>query len=220
MRAADGKYYKTDVATAEQMFRVIQSIPSPKAEPFKMWMAKVAAERIDQMQDPELSIQQALADYRRLGYTEKWIARRLKSIDIRKDLTDEWKARGVEDEREYAKLTNTIYKAWAGMTAGEYKRFKGLRKQNLRDNMTNMELILSMLAEESTREISAATRPDNMIDHHKVAASGGSVARNARIEIEQKTGRKVVSPLNASDAGALDVDTGDMLPPPTFPTSK
>ena len=220
LRAADGKYYKTDVATAEQMFRVIQSIPSPKAEPFKMWMAKVAAERIDQMQDPELSIQQALADYRRLGYTEKWIARRLKSIDIRKDLTDEWKARGVEDEREYAKLTNTIYKAWAGMTAGEYRRFKGLRKQNLRDNMTNMELILSMLAEESTREISAATRPDNMIDHHKVAASGGSVARNARIEIEQKTGRKVISPLNASDARALDVDTGDMLPPPTFPTSK
>ena len=220
LQAADGKYYKTDVATAEQMFRVIQSIPSPKAEPFKMWMAKVAAERIDQMQDPELSIQQALADYRRLGYTEKWIARRLKSIDIRKDLTDEWKARGVEDEREYAKLTNTIYKAWAGMTAGEYKRFKGLRKQNLRDNMTNMELILSMLAEESTREISAATRPDNMIDHHKVAASGGGVARNARLEIEQKTGRKVISPLNASDAGALDVDAGDMLPPPTFPTSK
>ena len=220
LRAADGKMRMTDVATAEQMFRVIQSIPSPKAEPFKMWMAKVAAERIDQMQDPERSIQQALADYRRLGYTEKWIARRLKSIDIRKDLTDEWKARGVEDEREYAKLTNTSYKAWAGMTAGEYKRFKGLRKQNLRDNMTNMELILSMLAEESTREISAATRPDNMIDHHKVAASGGSVARNARIEIEQKTGRKVISPLNASDAGALDVDTGDMLPPPTFPTSK
>ena len=220
LRAADGKMRMTDVATAEQMFRVIQSIPSPKAEPFKMWMAKVAAERIDQMQDPELSIQQALADYRRLGYTEKWIARRLKSIDIRKDLTDEWKARGVEDEREYAKLTNTIYKAWAGMTAGEYKRFKGLRKQNLRDNMTNMELILSMLAEESTREISAATRPNNMIDHHKVAASGGGVARNARIEIEQKTGRKVISPLNASDTGALDVETGDILPPPTFPTSK
>ena len=214
LQAADGKYYKTDVATAEQMFRIIQSIPSPKAEPFKMWMAKVAAERIGQMQDPELSIQQALADYRRLGYTEKWIARRLKSIDIRKDLTDEWKARGVEDEREYAKLTNTIYKAWAGMTAGEYKRFKGLRKQNLRDNMTNMELILSMLAEESTREISAATRPNNMIDHHKVAASGGSVARNARIEIEQKTGRKVISPLNASDVGALDVDSDGMLPPP------
>ncbi len=190
LKAADGKFYKTDVADQEQLFRLIQSIPSPKAEPFKMWMAKVAAERLDQIQDPELSIQQALADYRRLGYSERWIARRLKSIDIRKDLTDEWKARGVEDEREYASLTNTIYKTWSGMTAGEYKRFKGLRKQNLRDNMTNMELILSMLAEESTRQISAATRPDNMIEHHKVATSGGGVARNARIEIEQKRGAR------------------------------
>ena len=214
LRAEDGKMRMTDVADQEQLFRLIQSIPSPKAEPFKMWMAKVAAERLDQIQDPELSIQQALADYRRLGYSERWIARRLKSIDIRKDLTDEWKARGIEDEREYASLTNTIYKTWAGMTAGEYKRFKGLRKQNLRDNMTNMELILSMLAEESTRQISAATRPDNMIEHHKVATSGGGVARNARIEIEQKTGRKVISPLNASDIGALDVDADDMLPPP------
>ena len=214
MRAADGKMRMTDVATAEQMFRVIQSIPSPKAEPFKAWMAKVAAERLDQIQDPELSIQQALADYKRLGYADKWIARRLKSIDIRKDLTDEWKARGVEDEREYANLTNTIYKAWAGMTAGEYKRFKGLRKQNLRDNMTNMELILSMLAEESTREISASTKPQNMVEHHRVAASGGGVARNARLEIEQKSGRKVISPLNASDTGALDVESDGFLPPP------
>ena len=214
LRAEDGKMRMTDVADQEQLFRLIQSIPSPKAEPFKMWMAKVAAERLDQIQDPELSIQQALVDYRRLGYSERWIARRLKSIDIRKDLTDEWKARGIEDEREYASLTNTIYKTWSGMTAGEYKRFKGLRKQNLRDNMTNMELILSMLAEESTRQISAATRPDNMIEHHKVATSGGGVARNARIEIEQKTGRKVISPLNASDIGALDVDSDDMLPPP------
>lgn len=214
IRAADGKMRMTDVATAEQMFRVIQSIPSPKAEPFKAWMAKVAAERLDQIQDPELSIQQALADYKRLGYTDKWIARRLKSIDIRKDLTDEWKARGVEDEREYANLTNTIYKAWAGMTAGEYKRFKGLRKQNLRDNMTNMELILSMLAEESTREISASTKPQNMVEHHRVAASGGGVARNARLEIEQKSGRKVISPLNASDTGALDVESDGFLPPP------
>lgn len=214
MRAADGKMRMTDVATAEQMFRVIQSIPSPKAEPFKAWMAKVAAERLDQIQDPELSIQQALADYKRLGYTDKWIARRLKSIDIRKDLTDEWKARGVEDEREYANLTNTIYKAWAGMTAGEYKRFKGLRKQNLRDNMTNMELILSMLAEESTREISASTKPQNMVEHHRVAASGGGIARNARLEIEQKSGRKVISPLNASDTGALDVESDGFLPPP------
>ncbi len=214
LRAEDGKMRLTDVADQEQLFRLIQSIPSPKAEPFKVWMAKIASERLDQIQDPELSIQQALADYRRLGYSEKWIAQRLKSIDVRKDLTDEWKARGVEDEREYAKLTNTIYKAWAGMTAGEYKRFKGLKKQNLRYNMTNMELILSMLAEESTREISAATLPRNMMEHHRVAASGGGVAKNARLEIERKTGRKVVSPLNASDTGALDVDSGDMLPPP------
>ena len=216
LRAEDGKMRMTDVADQEQLFRLIQSIPSPKAEPFKMWMAKVAAERLDQIQDPELSIQQAVVDYRRLGYSERWIARRLKSIDIRKDLTDEWKARGIEDEREYASLTNTIYKTWAGMTAGEYKRFKGLRKQNLRDNMTNMELILSMLAEESTREISASTLPRNMVEHHKVAASGGSVAKNARLEIERKTGHKVISPLNASDTGALDVDGGDVyqLPPP------
>ncbi len=134
LRAEDGKMRMTDVADQEQLFRLIQSIPSPKADPFKMWMAKVATERLDQIQDPELSIQQALADYRRLGYSERWISRRLKSIDIRKDLTDEWRARGVEDEREYASLTNTIYKTWSGMTAGEYKRFKGLRKQNLRDN--------------------------------------------------------------------------------------
>ena len=214
LRAEDGRMRLTDVADQEQLFRLIQSVPSPKAEPFKMWMAKVAAERLDQIQDPELSIQQALADYRRLGYSEKWIARRLKSIEIRKDLTDEWKARGVEDEREYASLTNTIYRTWAGMTAGEYKRFKGLKKQNLRDNMTNIELILSMLAEESTREISAATLPRNMMEHHKVAASGGCVAKNARVEIERKTGRKVISPLNASDAGALDVEGGERLPPP------
>ena len=214
LRAADGKMRMTDVATPEQLFRLIQSIPSPKAEPFKVWMAKVAAERLDQFQDPELSIQQAMVDYRRLGYSEKWIARRIKSIEIRKDLTDEWKARGVEDEREYAKLTNTIYKTWSGMTAGEYKRFKGLKKQNLRDNMTNMELILSMLAEESTREISASTLPRNMIEHHKVAASGGSIAKNARMEIERKTGRKVISPLNASNTDALDVEGDEMLPSP------
>ena len=216
LMAADGKMRKTDVADQEQLFRLIQSIPSPKAEPFKLWMARVASERLDQFQDPELSIQQALADYRRLGYSEKWIARRIKSIEIRKDLTDEWKARGLNDESDYAKLTNTIYKTWAGMTAGEYKRFKGLKKQNLRDNMTNMELILSMLAEESTREISASTLPRNMVEHHKVAASGGGVAKNARLEIERKTGRKVISPLNASDTGALDVEGSDVyqLPPP------
>ena len=212
MTAADGKKRLTDVATAEELFRVIQSIPSPKAEPFKLWMAQVAAERINQLQDPERSIQQALADYRRLGYSEKWIAQRLKSIEIRKDLTDEWKARGVSDERDYANLTNTIYKAWSGMTAGEYKRYKGLKKQNLRDNMTNMELILSMLAEESTREISAATQPNTMVEHHQVAASGGGVAKTARLELERKTGHKVISPLNTSDAAALTIDPPLPLP--------
>ena len=215
MRAADGKMRMTDVATAEQMFRVIQSIPSPKAEPFKIWMAQVAAQRLDQLQDPELSIEQALTDYRRLGYSEKWISQRLKSIEIRKDLTDEWKARGLEDERDFASLTNTIYRTWAGMTAGEYKRFKGLEKQNLRDNMTNMELILSMLAEESTRQISASSRPRTMPEHHQVAASGGGVAKNARMEIERKTGRKVISPLNASDTAALDIEADGALPPPS-----
>ena len=214
LRAADGKMRLTDVADQEQMFRIIQSIPSPKAEPFKLWMAHVAAERIDQIQDPELSIQQALADYKRLGYSDKWIAQRLKSIEMRKDLTDEWKARGIEDEHEFANLTNTIYKTWSDMTAGEYKRFKGLKKQNLRDNMTNLELILSMLAEESTRQISASTKPRTMSEHHKVAASGGGVARNARLEIEQKTGHKVISPLNASNASALDINNPEALPPP------
>jgi hypothetical protein len=217
LRAEDGKMRLTDVADQEQMFRIIQSIPSPKAEPFKLWMAHVAAERIDQIQDPELSIQQALADYKRLGYSDKWITQRLKSIEIRKDLTDEWKARGIEDEHEFANLTNTIYKAWSDMTAGEYKHFKGLKKQNLRDNMTNLELILSMLAEESTRQISASTQPRTMPEHHKVAASGGGVARNARLEIEQKTGHKVISPLNASDASALDINNPDTLPPPENP---
>ena len=212
LKAADGKSYKTDVATAEQIFRLIQSIPSRKAEPFKIWMAKVAAERLNQLQDPERSIQQALADYRRLGYSEKWITRRLKSIDIRKGLTDEWKERGLADEKQYALLTNIIYKAWAGMTAGQYKAFKGLRKQNLRDNMTDMELILSMLAEESTREISSATKPRTLFEHGKVAVSGGNVAKKARLELEKKTGRKVVSPLNAADAGALDVDSTGALP--------
>ncbi|MBR4252752.1 MAG: Bro-N domain-containing protein [Kiritimatiellae bacterium] len=211
LRAADGKMRMTDVATAEQMFRVIQSVPSPRAEPIKAWMAQVAAERLDQLQDPERSIHQALADYRRLGYSEKWISRRLKSIDIRRDLTDEWKARGLEDERDYASLTNTIYKTWAGMTAREYKQFKGLKKENLRDNMTNMELILSMLAEESTREISSATKPRTMAEHHHVAAGGGGVAKTARMEIERKTGRKVISPDNATNIRALDADSTDLL---------
>lgn len=211
--AADGKYYKTDVADAEQMFRLIQSIPSPKAEPFKLWMAKVAAERVAQLQDPELSIQQALEDYRRLGYTEKWITRRLKSIEIRKELTDEWKKRGIEEEQKFALLTNIIYKAWSGMSAGEYRRLKGLKKENLRDNMTNMELILSMLAEESTKEISEATKPETMSGHIGAAKSGGNVAKTARKALESKLGRSVISPHNATDAIGLDVDETGLLPP-------
>lgn len=154
LQAADGKMRKTDMADTEQLFRLIQSIPSPKAEPFKQWMAQVAAQRLEQMQDPELGIQQALADYKRLGYSDNWINQRLKSIEIRKDLTDEWKRRGLEEGVQFATLTDIIYHTWAGMTAREYKKFKGLKKENLRDNMTNRELVLNMLAELSTKDIS------------------------------------------------------------------
>ena len=159
LQAADGKMRKTDVADTEQLFRLIQSIPSPKAEPFKQWMAQVAALRLDQMQDPELGIQQALADYKRLGYSDNWINQRLKSIEIRKDLTDEWKRRGLEEGVQFATLTDIIYHTWAGMTAREYKKFKGLKKENLRDNMTNRELVMNMLAELSTKEISESQNP-------------------------------------------------------------
>lgn len=212
LHSVDGKMRLTDVATAEQIFRLIQAVPSPKAEPLKMWMAHVAAERLDQMQDPELSIQQALADYKRLGYTDKWISRRLKSIEVRKELTDEWKKRGLTDEQDYAMLTNIIYKAWSGMGARQYKQFKGLKKENLRDNMTNMELILSMLAEESTRQISEATKPSDMQEHKNVAKSGGTVAKTARQALESKIGRSVLSSLNSNDARLLDVEEQGMLP--------
>lgn len=197
MQAADGKKYLTDVANTEQLFRLIQSVPSPKAEPFKLWIAQVAKERLDQMQDPELSIEQAMADYKRLGYSDNWINQRLKSIEIRKDLTDEWKKRGLEEGLHFATLTDIIYKSWSDMTSMEYKRFKGLRKENLRDNMTNKELVLNMLAELSTKEISEASEPDTFIEHINVAQQGGEVARNARLELEAKTGKSVISPLNA-----------------------
>ena len=197
MQAADGKKYLTDVANTEQLFRLIQSIPSPKAEPFKQWMAQVATERLNQMQDPELSINQALVDYKRLGYSDNWINQRLKSIEIRKDLTDEWKKRGLEEGLHFATLTDIIYKSWSDMTSKEYKRFKGLRKENLRDNMTNKELVLNMLAELSTKEISEASEPDTFSEHINVAQQGGEVARNARLELEAKTGKSVISPLNA-----------------------
>lgn len=209
MRAADGKMRLTDCATTEQLFRLIQSIPSPKAEPFKIWMAQVAAERLDQMQDPELSIEQAMTDYKRLGYSDNWINQRLKSIEIRKDLTDEWKRRGLEEGVHFAALTDIIYQAWADKTAKEYKKFKGLKKENLRDNMTNKELVLNMLAELSTKEISEATDPDSFDEHKDVARQGGEVARNARLELEAKTGKKVVTPLNAKDGILLKGDELD-----------
>ena len=199
MLSSDGKYYKTDVATTQQLFRLIQSIPSPKAEPFKLWMAQVAKERLDQMQDPELSIKQAMEDYKRLGYSDNWINQRLKSIEIRKELTDEWKRRGLQEGVQFATLTDIIYQSWADKTAKEYKQFKGLKKENLRDNMTNKELVLNMLAELSTKEISEATQPETFDDHKDVAKRGGNIAREARLKLEEETGKPVISPLSSKD---------------------
>ena len=199
MLSSDGKYYKTDVATTQQLFRLIQSIPSPKAEPFKLWMAQVAKERLDQMQDPELSIEQAMTDYKRLGYSDNWINQRLKSIEIRKELTDEWKRRGLQEGVQFATLTDIIYQSWADKTAKEYKQFKGLKKENLRDNMTNKELVLNMLAELSTKEISESTNPSTFGEHKDVARRGGNIAREARLRLEEETGKPVISPLNAKD---------------------
>ena len=195
--AADGKKYLTDVADSEQLLRLIQSIPSKKAEPFKLWLARVGSERLDQLQDPELSIQQALRDYKRLGYSDNWINQRLKSIEIRKDLTDQWDQHGVKDSLEYATLTDIIYQAWAGKSAKEYKKFKGLKKENLRDNMTNEELVLNMLAELSTTSITRCENPATLKENMDVAARGGKVARVAREELEAQTGKKVVSALSA-----------------------
>ena len=197
MTAADGKMRLTDVADTEQLLRIIQSIPSPKAEPFKQWMAHVASERLDQMQDPELSIEQAMMDYKRLGYSDNWINQRLKSIEIRKDLTDQWKLHNVEEGVQYATLTDIIYQQWAGKSAKEYKQFKGLKKENLRDNMTNEELVLNMLAELSTTSITKAKNPQTLGENMQCAADGGDVARVAREQLEQKTGREVVTPLSA-----------------------
>ena len=197
MKAADGKMRLTDVADTEQLLRIIQSIPSPKAEPFKQWMAHVASERLAQMQDPELSIEQAMMDYKRLGYSDNWINQRLKSIEIRKDLTDQWKLHNVEEGVQYATLTDIIYQQWAGKSAKEYKQFKGLKKENLRDNMTNEELVLNMLAELSTTSITKAKNPQTLGENMQCAADGGDVARVAREQLEQKTGREVVTPLSA-----------------------
>lgn len=197
MLAKDGKMRMTDVADTEQLFRLIQSIPSPKAEPFKLWLAKVAAERLDEMQDPELSIDRALENYMNLGYSENWINQRLKSIEIRKELTDEWKKRGLKEGQQFATLTDIITKAWSNKTTKEYKILKGLKKENLRDNMTNTELILNMLAEASTKDISTATNPKTFEDSKNVAKQGGNVAKVALKELEAKTGKKVVTSLNA-----------------------
>jgi hypothetical protein len=198
MQSADGKFYLTDVADTKQLFRLIQSIPSPKAEPFKLWLAQVGSERLDEMQDPELSIDRALEQYLQLGYSESWINQRLKSIEIRKELTDEWKKRGLKEGVQFATLTDIISKAWSDKTTKEYKILKGLKKENLRDNMTNTELILNMLAEASTKDISQAVNPKTFDESKKVAKQGGNVAKVAMKELEAKTGKKVVTALNAT----------------------
>ena len=197
MKAPDGKMRLTDVADTEQLFRLIQSIPSPKAEPFKLWLAQIASERLDEIQDPELTIDRALEQYLQLGYSESWINQRLKSIEIRKELTDEWKNRELKEGQQFATLTDIISKSWSGKTTKEYKIIKGLKKENLRDNMTNTELILNMLAEASTKDISQAVNPESFEESKKVAKQGGNVAKVALKELEAKTGKKVVSSLNA-----------------------
>lgn len=195
--STDGKYYKTDVATTEQLFRLIQSIPSPKAEPFKLWMAQVAKERLDEMQDPELTIDRAMREYKALGYSDNWINQRLKSIEIRKDLTDEWKRHGLQEGIHFATLTDIIYQTWAGKTAKEYKQFKGLKKESLRDNMTNTELALNMLAEAATTELSKEKNPQHLEEHEVIAKQGGKAAEAARKQLESDLGHSVISPLNA-----------------------
>ncbi len=200
----DGKNYNTDVADTEQLLRIIQSIPSKKAEPFKMWLAQVGRERIDEIADPELSIDRAVELYRKKGYSEKWINQRIKSIEVRKELTDEWNRSGITESVDYAILTNEITKTWSGKTVAEYKKHKNLKKENLRDNMTNMELVLNMLAEVTTTEISKSENPQGLEESKKVAKRGGSVAGKARKDIEKQTGRKVVSELNAKDIGLIE----------------
>lgn len=199
LRAADGKMRLTDVADTEQLFRLIQSVPSPKAEPFKLWMAQVASTRLDQMQDPEQSIEQAVADYRRLGYSEAWINQRIKSIEVRKELTDEWKRTGVKEGIEFASLTDIITREWSGFSTKQYKQFKGLKKENLRDNMTNLEMAFNILAEASATELSKQCEPNGFHEQKKVAKDGGSVAKAARQQLENKLGHTVISPRKAKD---------------------
>jgi hypothetical protein len=197
MQSADGKFYLTDVADTEQLFRLIQSIPSPKAEPFKQWLAKVGYERIEESQDPEKTIDRAMEDYLKLGYSKEWINQRLKSIEVRKELTDEWEKRGVKQGQDFATLTDIITQAWSGNTVKQYKKIKGLKKENLRDNMTNLELVLNMLAEATTTEISKENNPKTFAKNAAVARKGGEIAGNTRKQIEAQTGKKIVTSQNA-----------------------
>ena len=211
MEATDGKMRMTDVADTEQLLRLIQSIPSPKAEPFKLWLAKVGYERIEETEDPEKAFDRAMETYLRKGYSKNWINQRLKSIEVRKDLTDEWDLRGVKKGLEYAILTNEIIEAWAGLTTKEYKNLKDLKKENLRDNMTNLELVLSMLAEATTTEISKEKKPKTFLENKKIAKQGGTIAGNTRKEIEEKIGKNVISPLNAKELGEKSKDENKEL---------
>lgn len=197
LQSTDGKFYKTDVADTEQLFRLIQSIPSPKAEPFKLWIARVARERIDEIEDPEIGIDRLMETYLKKGYSKEWINQRLKSIEVRKELTDEWDERGVKKGQEYAILTDEITKAWSGLSVKEYKKHKDLKKENLRDNMTNLELVLNMLAEATTTEISKEKKPKTFAQNKTIAKQGGTIAGNTRKEIEEKTGKKVISKISA-----------------------
>ena len=205
LRAADGKMRETDVLSTKNVLRLVQSIPSPKAEPFKLWLAQVGAERLDEIADPEKAILRGADFYRAKGYTKNWINQRLQTIEMRKELTDEWKTRGVEKEKDYAILTNEMTKAWSGLSVKDYKKLKGIKKENLRDNMTNIELVLNMLAEVTTTAISKSKEPETFSENLSVAKEGGSVAKNARTDIEKRIGKSVISPLNATDKPALEI---------------
>lgn len=206
MKASDGKMRLTDCASTEQLLRIIQSVPSKRAEPFKLWLARVGAERLEEMADPEKALDRGMEYYRRKGYTEGWIKERLQSKNIRDELTDEWKRSGIEDSKDFAALTNILTKSWSGKTVQEYKKYKNLHKENLRDNMTNLELTLNQLAEVSATAISKAKNPNGMKESRQVAVDGGTIARNARLDLEKQLGQSVISPLNASDPPSLEID--------------
>lgn len=212
MQAADGKYYKTDALNTKDLLRLIQSIPSPKAEPFKVWLAQVGSERLDEIADPEKAIQRGAAYYREKGYSDEWINQRLRTIEIRKKLTDEWSARGVETDLEYAMLTNELTKAWSGLSVKEYKALKGLKKESLRDNMTDLELLFNALAEATTTRLSQNEKPEGFEESRKVAKKGGAATKRARKSIEEAIGEKIVSPLNASEKEKLDTQKAKTLP--------